>query len=129
MAPSTERSSRSAASCSPACCSSRSNTFSAMSLSGHQLDLTANRQYTLSKGTTKLLGQLPEPVTLRLYVSKAMRDTNPFLASYADRVRDLLQTYAQRSQGKLQVETIDPEPFSPGRGPRRRLRAAAGHPR
>ncbi len=89
------------------------NTFSAMSLRGRQLDLTANRQYTLSKGTTELLGQLPEPVTLRLYVSKAIRDTNPFLASYADRVRDLLQTYAQRSQGKLQVETIDPEPFSP----------------
>jgi ABC-type uncharacterized transport system involved in gliding motility auxiliary subunit len=88
------------------------NTFSALSLSGKQLDLTASRQYTLSDGTTKLLARLPEPVTLRLYVSKTVRDTNPFLASYAARVRDLLETYAQRSDGKLQVDYIDPEPFS-----------------
>ena len=88
------------------------NTFSALSLRGQQLDLTQARQYTLSQGTTKLLAELPEPVTLRLYVSKTVRDTNPFLASYATRVRDLLQTYAQRSDGKLKVEYIDPEPFS-----------------
>ncbi len=88
------------------------NTYSALSLRGQQLDLTAAKQYTLSQGTTKLLAELPEPVTLRLYVSKTVRETNPFLASYATHVRDLLETYAQRSDGKLKVEYIDPEPFS-----------------
>jgi ABC-type uncharacterized transport system involved in gliding motility auxiliary subunit len=88
------------------------NLFGGLSLRDAKLDLTEGRQFTLSEGTTSLLAKVEEPVTLRLYVSRALRDANPFLGSYADRVHDLLRTYADASNGRITVEHIDPEPFS-----------------
>jgi ABC-type uncharacterized transport system involved in gliding motility auxiliary subunit len=89
------------------------NTFGGLSLRDLRLDLTENRQFTLSEGTERLLAGVEEPITLRLYASKALREANPFLGSYADRVHDLLRTYADAAGGKIAVEYIDPEPFSP----------------
>src|SRR5688500_9806163 len=89
------------------------NTFGGLSLRNLRLDLTENRQFTLSEGTERLLAGIEEPITLRLYASKALREANPFLGSYADRVHDLLRTYADAAGGKIAVEYIDPEPFSP----------------
>lgn len=88
------------------------NLFGGLSLRSLRLDLTENRQYTLSRGTGRLLRDLEEPVTLRLYASRSLREANPFLGSYADRVHDLLRTYASESEGLITVEYIDPEPFS-----------------
>ncbi|MEK0085605.1 Gldg family protein [Benzoatithermus flavus] len=88
------------------------NTFGSLSLRNLKLDLTENHQFTLSQGTEQLLGKIQEPITLRLYASRSLRDANPFLGSYADRVHDLLRTYADASNGKITVEYIDPEPFS-----------------
>ena len=89
------------------------NIFGNLSLRSLRLDLTEHRQFTLSKGTEQLLAGVKEPITLRLYVSRALRDSNPFLGSYADRVHDLLRTYAEESGGRIVVEYIDPEQFSP----------------
>ena len=89
------------------------NIYGSLSLRSLRLDLTENRQFTLSEGTEQLLAGVEEPITLRLYASRALRDANPFLGSYADRVHDLLRTYAEASGGRIVVEYIDPEPFSP----------------
>ena len=89
------------------------NVYGSLSLRGDRLDLTENRQFTLSSGTEQLLAKVEEPITLRLYASRALRDANPFVGSYADRVHDMLRTYAEASNGKILVEYIDPEPFSP----------------
>ena len=89
------------------------NSWGSLTLRRERLDFTANGQFTLAEGTKRLLGKVREPVTLRLYVSKAVRDANPYLATYADRVHDLLRTYAAQSNGKITVQYIDPEPFSP----------------
>jgi ABC-type uncharacterized transport system involved in gliding motility auxiliary subunit len=89
------------------------NTFGTLNLRGMRLDLTQNRQFTLSHGTEQLLAGVDEPVTLRLYVSSAVRQANPFLATYADRVHDMLKTYADASNDRITVEYVDPEPFSP----------------
>ena len=89
------------------------NVYGSLSLRGLRLDLTQNRQFTLSSGTEQLLGKVGEPITLRFYASRALRDANPFLGSYADRVHDLLRTYAEASNGKIVAEYLDPEPFSP----------------
>ena len=89
------------------------NTFGSLTLRRMRLDLTQNRQFTLSHGTEQLLAGIDEPVTLRLYVSSAVRQANPFLGTYADRVQDMLETYAAASNGRITVELIDPEPFSP----------------
>lgn len=81
-----------------------------------RFDLTANRQYTLSPGTMRLLQSIEEPITLRFFYSA--KTANPYLSvrSYAQRVRDLLSEYAARARGKLILEVIDPEPFSPDEG-------------
>jgi ABC-type uncharacterized transport system involved in gliding motility auxiliary subunit len=88
------------------------NTWGSLDLRSERLDLTQHHQFTLSQGTERMLGHVGEPVTLRFYVSRAVREANPFLASYADRVHDMLKRYADTSKGKVTVEYIDPEPFS-----------------
>jgi ABC-type uncharacterized transport system involved in gliding motility auxiliary subunit len=87
--------------------------WATLTLRGLKLDLTERRQYTISAPTRTLLAGMKEPVTLRLYVSRGVREANPLLASYADRVRDLLKAYVAASGDKLVLELIDPEPFSP----------------
>lgn len=88
------------------------NTWGSLALRPVRADLTENRQFTLSTGTLELLADMEEPVTLRLYVSGALRDANPFLATYADRVKDTLDAYASASRGLLTLQLVDPEPFS-----------------
>jgi len=78
-----------------------------------RLDLTQNRQYTLSQGTRAIISKLPEPVTLRFYFSKKNSANYPVTAAYAKRVRDLLSEYALISNGKIMLEDVDPEAFTP----------------
>lgn len=78
-----------------------------------RLDLTSNKMYTLSAGSKEILAQLPEPIILRLYFSQKLAKTNPYLVSFAARAQDLLTQYVRASNGKIKLEVIDPEPFSP----------------
>lgn len=78
-----------------------------------RLDLTQSRQYTLSQGTRAIIAKLPEPVTLRFYFSRSNSADYPATAAYARRVRDLLGHYAAISRGKIMLEDVDPEPFTP----------------
>jgi ABC-type uncharacterized transport system involved in gliding motility auxiliary subunit len=89
------------------------NTYGSLDLRRLRLDLTQNEQFTLAPSTRRMLGAIEEPVTLRLYVSQAVRAANPFLASYADRVHDKLKAFADAANGQVTVEYVDPEPFSP----------------
>lgn len=88
------------------------NTWGGLTLRGERIDLTQDKLFTLSRGTLDLVGEMKEPVTLRLYVSRSLRDANPFIGTYADRVQDTLEAYAAASRGRLAVELIDPQPFS-----------------
>lgn len=89
------------------------NIVSTNLLTSARLDLTADRLYSLSDGTRQILGDLKEPVTLRLFFSEDLATPYPALKSYGRRVRDLLEAYASLSDGKLKLQVIDPEPFSP----------------
>lgn len=86
--------------------------LSSLLLRGVRLDLTENREHTLSPATVALLEGIAEPVTLRLYFSERAAGDFPQVRAYAQRVRELLQAMASRADGKLVVEVIDPEPFS-----------------
>lgn len=81
-------------------------------LRGARLDLTDNGLYTLTDGTRRIARSLPEPVTLRLYFSRAVAAPVPFITTYAGRVRELLEEIAAASNGKVRLEVIDPAPFS-----------------
>ncbi|MBN8905893.1 MAG: GldG family protein, partial [Rhodospirillales bacterium] len=88
------------------------NLFADARLANTHVDLTQNRIYTLSPGTKKVLSELKEPITLRLFYSRQLGATVPVYGSYADHVREVLQNYAALSNGKVKLEFYDPEPFS-----------------
>ncbi|GAP67277.1 hypothetical protein MBSD_n2595 [Mizugakiibacter sediminis] len=81
-------------------------------LRGARIDLTADHLYTLSPGTRSILAGIDEPVHLTLYFSDHATRDLPQLRSYEQRVREMLEEMAQRANGKLQLEVIDPLPFS-----------------
>jgi ABC-type uncharacterized transport system involved in gliding motility auxiliary subunit len=79
---------------------------------GLRLDLTENRLYTLSEGTRKVLGDIPEPVNVYFFYSDRATTSIPYLRSYAARVQEMLEEFASRSNGQLRVTVVDPLPFS-----------------
>lgn len=81
-------------------------------LPGARVDLTENHLYTLSDGTRKILGEIPEPVNVYLFFSDKATTDVPQLRTYFGRVRDMLAEFASRSNGKLKLTVIDPVPFS-----------------
>ena len=77
-----------------------------------RMDVTDNKLFTLSKGTANILDNLQEPITLRYYFSQKMLNGVPNLLNYGTRVRDMLEEYAEASNGKIKLIIADPEPFS-----------------
>jgi ABC-type uncharacterized transport system involved in gliding motility auxiliary subunit len=88
------------------------NVLASGTLTTLRLDLTEERLYSLSGATKDLLTEIDEPITLRMYYSKELGITVPTYATYAKRVRDTLEEYANRSDGRVRVEFYEPEPFS-----------------
>ncbi len=74
-------------------------------LYGLRLDLTSQRQYSLSKQTKQLLGGLSEPLLMRAYISK---QTHPLLDRLRSQIADMLTEYAIAGKGMIETETIDP---------------------
>jgi ABC-type uncharacterized transport system involved in gliding motility auxiliary subunit len=62
-------------------------------------DVTAQRDFSLSDATLKLLAELPQEVTARAFFSTEIRDRQ--------KADDLLKEYAARSNGRLKWELID----------------------
>ena len=83
------------------------NAFRAM-----QLDLTEGKLFTLSEATKKVLKNIAEPITIRLYFSQVLGKQSPPHLTYYERVRELLEQYVNLSGGKLRLQTFNPEPFS-----------------
>ena len=77
-----------------------------------RIDLTAERAYTLSDGTRKILSQLDTPVQIRFYCSRGENTMPVFLKTYAQRVEDLLEEYRQASKGHIEIQKLDPVPDS-----------------
>ncbi len=70
-----------------------------------RLDLTAQREYSLSPTTLALLNTLEEPLLMRGYFSER---THPLLAPLVPVIRDMLEEYRIASNGKVTVEIVDP---------------------
>jgi ABC-type uncharacterized transport system involved in gliding motility auxiliary subunit len=87
--------------------------LSNVGLRGMRVDLTQNRLYTLSRGTQQVLAELKEPVNLYFYFSReAAAKQAPLIMPYATRVREFLEELAARSNGKIHLRIVDPQPFS-----------------
>ena len=88
------------------------NALSGKLLGGDTVDLTDQHLYTLSDGTKAVLAKIDEPVTLKLFYSKQLGEQVPSFGVYAQRVRELLQEYAARAHGKIDLQILDPQPYS-----------------
>jgi ABC-type uncharacterized transport system involved in gliding motility auxiliary subunit len=81
-------------------------------LRGWRLDLTQNRLYTTAPGTDRVLANIKEPINLYFFFSQKAASGIPELNTYGVRVREFLQELVSRSNGKLHLYVIDPQPFS-----------------
>lgn len=81
-------------------------------LRGARVDLTDNRLYTVSEGTRQIASGLESPVSLHFFFSETVAADYPAIRTYAQRVRELLQEIAARSGGRVELEIVDPLPFS-----------------
>ena len=83
-------------------------------LRGVRVDLTQNRLYTLSDGTRSLLSGLDQPINLYYFFSDRETGEAQFLRDYATRVQEMLEEFADRANGNINLNVIDPVPFSVG---------------
>ncbi len=74
------------------------------------LDLTAEKEFTPHEGTLDVLGNLPADTEITLYWSAQEPSVPTQIKSHARRARNLLDTLASRSGGRLSVRTINPLP-------------------
>jgi len=88
------------------------NLLSGMFLKSLKFDMTADHLYTLADGTQNILSGLAEPITLNFYFSEKLFNASPRVANYGKRVKELLEEYAQLSNGNIQLVIKNPEPFS-----------------
>ena len=73
-------------------------------------DLTADRTFTLSPGSKRIVAKLDEPVTLEYFVSRSDVKLRPYLESYSRRIETLLREYVAASGGKVKLIVTDPRP-------------------
>lgn len=89
------------------------NILSGVFATSTRLDLTEDHLFTLSDGTKQVLQAISEPVDLRIYYTGQLDDLGPYFSGHAKRVEELLAEYQRLSGGKIRLERLDPEPFSP----------------
>ena len=79
---------------------------------GARIDLTEGSLYTLSPGVRSMLASLEEPVRIDLYFSEEGGRELPQIRNHALRVQEFLDEVARASNGKVDVQLVDPRPFS-----------------
>lgn len=70
-----------------------------------RLDFTADKRYTLSEATKKILGSLSKPVTVTAYISEEL--PQQFSQLRRDFREELIE-YSNRSNGKVMFEFVNP---------------------
>lgn len=81
-----------------------------------KIDITENKLYTLSDGTKSILGKLNQKLKMKLYYTRTAAMKGPddirFFNNYYYFVKSLLDEYVSQSKGMVELEVIDPRPFS-----------------
>ncbi|MCL4220302.1 MAG: Gldg family protein [Phycisphaerales bacterium] len=88
------------------------NMLASMALRSMSADLTRDRLYTLPVGARNIARGVEEPIRVRVYFSKTLFADQPGAIALQRRVEDTLRQFVAASGGKIELEVIDPEPFS-----------------
>lgn len=70
-----------------------------------RLDLTAEKEFTLSNASIKTLESLPDPITIKAVISSELPSQ---FVQVKTRVKDLLDEFKARAKGKVEIQYIDP---------------------
>ena len=81
-------------------------------LRASRIDLTTDQLYTLTPGTLHIIDTLQRPLKITLYFSDHAARDLPQLRSYEQRVSEMLQEMVARSHGRIQLQIVDPVPYS-----------------
>jgi gliding motility-associatede transport system auxiliary component len=88
------------------------NIISASVFKNATTDLTASGLYTISDGTKRVLSNIKEPVSVKIYFSDRLGEISALHKRLFGRVRGLFERYQSLTGGMLNVQFIDPKPFS-----------------
>ncbi len=81
-----------------------------------KVDVTEQNLYTLSDGTRAILSKLNQPLRVKLYYAKTAAlkgsDQIQYFNNYYQFVRSLLEEYVSAAKGMIDLQIIDPRPFS-----------------
>ena len=79
-------------------------------------DITEEKLYTLSDGTKSILSKLQQPIKMKLYYAETAAMEGPdqirYYNNYYHFVRALLEEYEANSNGMIELEVIDPRPYT-----------------
>jgi ABC-type uncharacterized transport system involved in gliding motility auxiliary subunit len=81
-----------------------------------KVDVTDQKLYTLSDGTRAILAKLHQKVVIKFYYAKTAALKGPdqikFFNNYYEFVKSLLEEYVAAAKGMVELQVIDPRPFS-----------------
>src|SRR5210317_598286 len=76
------------------------------------VDFTSTKTFTLSKGTKNVLVNIQEPLQIEFIYSRELSKNIPIIQNYANQIEGLLSRYVDLAKGKINLEILDPEPYS-----------------
>jgi ABC-type uncharacterized transport system involved in gliding motility auxiliary subunit len=83
-----------------------------------RIDLTAEKAFTLSPGTKKILGKLDSRVTIRFYCTQGGNAMPPSLRTYAQHIEDLLANTSRPARARSSSKNLIRSPIPTPRIPR-----------
>ena len=81
-------------------------------MTGIKFDLTSNKLFTVSGNTINIIKGIQEPINVKLFFSNSLSKDIPQIREYEKRVRELLINYKNISDSKINLEILDPKPFT-----------------
>lgn len=88
------------------------NLISSLTIVGTRLDVTEEHIYTLTDETRNVIADVQDPITLRLYLSSSLVNSDPSVRLLSDQVIELLKTYEIMSGGMIDFQQFDPVSLS-----------------
>ena len=76
------------------------------------VDFTSTKTFTLSSGTKRVIDEIEEPIKINFVYSRDLSKNIPIIQNYANQVQGLLNRYSDRASGKIELNFIEPEPYS-----------------
>ena len=76
------------------------------------IDFTSTKTFSLSAGTKRVINEIEEPIKISFIYSRNLSKNIPIIQNYANQVQGLLNRYSDLSSNKIELNFIEPEPYS-----------------